>query len=223
MVDASSEMLECARNKTKYFSSQVTIQETVLPILNFPENSFDVISCMQVLHHIDSAALKASSKDKLSAQDYPNMLETLKQAYKLLKPNGVLVVDVMFEENCESFWWTQLCPIAAKSFQRLRMGQKDMVKSLENLNFQNIICTYFPGSCLVKREIYDQIQRIDDPKWRYYLSQYKLVEKSGELDGLIEHVKKAEKDGNLAEMFNELSEKLWTHGHHSTVFATKIL
>ena len=221
MVDASDEMLECAKEKTKNFSSQVTIQNATLPSLNFPENSFDVITCMQVLHHIDSAALKGSSKKNLSAKDYPNMLETLKQSYKLLKPNGILVVDVMFEENCDSFWWTRLCPIAAKSFKKLRMSQKDMIKSLENLNFQNIMCTYFPGSCLVKREIYDQIQRIDDPKWRYYLSQYKLVETSGELDGLIKHVKKAEQQGNLTEMFNDLSERLWTHGNHSTVFARK--
>lgn len=221
MVDASEEMLECAKEKTKEFSYKVKAQKTILPNLDFPENCFDVISCMQVLHHIDSAGLKETSKETLSAEDYPNMLATLKQAYQLLKPGGILVVDVMFEENCDSFWWTKLCPIAAKSFKRLRMSQRDMIKSLENLNFQNIMCTYFPGSCLMKREIYDQIQRIDDPKWRYYLSQYKLVEKTGELEGLIQHVKKFEKEGKLKELYNELSEQFWTHGNHSTVFARK--
>jgi len=223
IADASQEMLDCAKIKMKVFEDKVTAQDIILPNLPFPEKSFDVISCMQVLHHIDSAALKESTKEHLQREDYPNMLETLSQAYNVLKPGGVLVIDVMFEENCESFWWTRLCPIAAKAFKRLRMSQKDMIQSLEKLNFENIVCTYFPGSRLVKKEIYDEIQCIDDPKWRYYLSQYKLVEKSGELDNLIKIVKDAETSGKLKEYFDDWSEKLWTHGNHSAVFAMKPL
>jgi len=221
MADASKEMLECARKKTETFKSKITIKQTMLPELEFPSNTFDVVSCIQVLHHIDSVALKNTTKETLTTEDYPNMVETLRRSYDVLKPGGVLMVDVMFEENCDSFWWTSLCPVAAKTFKRLRMKQKDMIRCLNSLNFENVFCTYFPGSRLVKKEIYDCIDRIDEPKWRYFLSQYKLVESSGELDQLIKQVKEKKEAGNLDSFFDKLSEKLWTHGNHTTVFARK--
>lgn len=221
MTDASNEMLECAKIKTETFQNKVTIKQIMLPELDFPSNTFDVVSCIQVLHHIDSAALKSTTKENLATGDYPNMVETLRRSFDVLKPGGILMVDVMFEENCDSFWWTSLCPVAAKTFKRLRMKQKDMINCLKRLKFENVFCTYFPGSRLVKKEIYDCIDRIDDPKWRYYLSQYKLVENSGELDQLVEKVKEKKESGDLDSFFDELSEKLWTHGNHTTVFARK--
>lgn len=217
MVDASDDMLQVARHKTLKFKECVTIKTVKLPELDFPTHSFDVISCMQVLHHIDSPTLK----DELTANDYPNMVETLRKAFDILRPGGVLLIDVMFEENCDSFWWTSLCPVAAMKFKKLRMNQESMVGLLKDLNYQSIFCTYFPGSRLVKKEIYDQIDRIDDPKWRYYLSQFKLVEASGELDNLIKIVKKAKEKDELGELFESLSSRLRTHGNHTTVFAIK--
>ena len=220
MVDASSTMLENARRKTGEYKDFVDIQQMVLPKLEFSDESFDVVTFIQVLHHIDSAALNLE-KEVLSKEDYPNLIESFKQTFNLLRPGGILMVDTMFEENIDSFWWTSLCPKAANIMKRTRIKKEYLFEVLTEINFSDISFIVRPNSCLLKREIYDRIENIGDSHWRSYLSQYKLVENSGELDNLISIIQGKVKEGSIREFFYELSKNLRIYGNHVTVFARK--
>jgi 2-polyprenyl-3-methyl-5-hydroxy-6-metoxy-1,4-benzoquinol methylase len=85
--------------------------------LDFKENSFDIITYIHVLEHIEG----------LSAE--------LKDAYRILKPRGLLVIEV---PNFESIWrkvlgnkWYAFSP-----FQHIwQFGPKSLKKIIENENF----------------------------------------------------------------------------------------
>ena len=68
----------------------------------------------------------------------------------------------------------------------------------------------------------DNIERIGDPKWRGYFSQYKHVERSGELQQLIDIVEEKLKDGTLHEIRDRLNTNLRVYGYHVTLFANKV-
>jgi len=220
MIDASETMLKNAKCKVEKYKEFVDIQQMALPKLEFANKSFDVITFVQVLHHIDSVALH-SEKDVLSKDDYPNLIESLKHSYRILRSGGVLMLDTMFEENIDSFWWTSLCPKASKTMKRTRIKKEDLFQVLRELDFTDISYIARPNSSFIRRDIYDSIENIGDAHWRSYLSQYKLVETSGELDGLIDIVQKKIEEGTLQEFFAELNRNLLTYGHHVTVFAKK--
>ena len=82
--------------------------------------------------------------------------------------------------------------------------------------------TYRPNCCLLQRDIYEDIGRIGDPEWRGYLSQYKLVERSGELEQLIRIVEEKITEGTLDEFRDNLNSNMRIYGHHVTVFAKRL-
>lgn len=220
MVDASDTMLQNARRKVDDYKQYVDIQQMALPNLELTDESFDVVTFIQVLHHIDSIPLQ-TAKDTLTKEDYPNLIESLKQSFRLLSQGGVIMLDTMFEENINSFWWTSLCPKAARTMQRTRIKKEDLFQVLREIGFSDINVVMRPNSSFMKRDIYDRIDQIGDAHWRSYLSQYRLVERSGELDNLIDIVQKKVVEGKLDEFREELNKNLMVYGHHVTVFAKK--
>lgn len=218
MTDASEHMLEKARQKTLAFEECVKVKQMVLPNLEFPDKQFDAVLFIQVFHHIDSVN---HDKELLIKEDYPNMIRSIKEAYRIMKPGGVLVIDAMFEENIDSFWWTSLCPKAARLMKNLRMKKEDLLELISECGFKDLMYVVRPASCLMKRDIYDDILKINDPHWRSYLSQFKLPEKTGELEKLIEIVNNKQKEGCLDSFFYDLNKTFRMYGNHSTVYAVK--
>jgi len=221
MIDANPTMLEQAREKTKAYDDVVNIQQMTLPNITFPSDSFDAVAIVQVLHHIDSIALH-SDKEHLTIEDYPNLRSTLQQVHRVLRHGGVLMVDLMFEENVDSFWWTSLCPIAARTMKRTRIKKHQLFDVLREIGFGDVSYTYRPNCCLLQRDIYENIERIADPQWRGYLSQYKLVERSGELEQLIKLVDEKKAEGTLDEFRDKLNMNMRIYGHHVSVFAKRM-
>ena len=218
LVDASEGMLNSAKSKLK--DHKVNFKQMFLPKLLLDDLSFDVVCFIQVLHHIDSPD---ENKLVLQKEDYPDFIEVVKESYRVLKPGGVIVIDTMFEENIESFWWTSVCPISTSAMKRLRMKKDDILDLLDENSFGNVVTHSHPNGCLMKREIYDDIGKISDSRWRGYLSQFKLVETFGELQQLVNVVEQKKEAGKLDEFLYDCNEKLRIYGHHSTVFAQKPL
>jgi len=221
MIDANPTMLEQAREKTKAYDDVVDIRQMTLPDITFPSESFDAVAIIQVLHHIDSIALN-SDKEDLTIEDYPNLRSTLQQVHRVLRGGGVLMVDLMFEENVDSFWWTSLCPIAARTMKRTRIKKQQLFDVLSEIGFGDVTYTYRPNCCLLQRDIYESIDKIGEPQWRGYLSQYKLVERSGELEQLVKLVDEKKSEGTLDEFRDKLNENMRIYGHHVSVFAKRI-
>ena len=50
---------------------------------------------------------------------YQNVKVFFKEAYRVLKPNGALILNISFEEQVEALWFVTLLPQAAEA-QKLR-------------------------------------------------------------------------------------------------------
>ena len=110
-VDIDRELTEIAVTSAQQCECQVILETTLVVDLNFPDQSFDMIFCHQLLHHT------ADQED------------TVQQFYRLLVPGGVVLIG----ESCRSF----VCSLPVRSlFKHPMRAQKsaaeyvDLVKSM---------------------------------------------------------------------------------------------
>ncbi len=80
-VDIDRELTEIAATSAQHCECQVILETTLVVDLNFPDQSFDMIFCHQLLHHT------ADQED------------AVQQFYRLLVPGGVVLIG----ESCRSF------------------------------------------------------------------------------------------------------------------------
>lgn len=75
-IDASKEMVEYASNRAKEQQISVQFETGIMQALQFEANSFDVVFCSLVLHHIPK----------------PLRLKGIQECFRILKPNGRLIL-----------------------------------------------------------------------------------------------------------------------------------
>jgi len=98
-IDINEGMLAKAQSK---FGNESSIHFDHGSLLDLPytDNFFDGIMCNQVIHHLD---------DPMSAEVFPNMKIMLSQFYRVLRPNGVLILNMCSRRQLfEGFWWADL-------------------------------------------------------------------------------------------------------------------
>ena len=85
-IDVSEKLIDIA--KRKYSQNNFQIFDGLK--ITFADNSFNVVFCIAVLHHIPSAKLRE---------------EFLKEAYRVLKPNSYLILSVWYLWQKDTYWW----------------------------------------------------------------------------------------------------------------------
>ncbi|XP_065674488.1 ubiquinone/menaquinone biosynthesis C-methyltransferase UbiE isoform X2 [Hydra vulgaris] len=215
MIDASKGMLECAKKKCANYKGKVEFRLSILPVIDFPSAQFDVVTFTQVLHHLDSPTVSCSF------HDHPRCTEAISQAYRVLKPGGLLLIDAMFDENFNSIWWGPFCPIAFNNMKALRLNKSNTIALLKKCGFSDVTHISRPGACLADPSVYFKIENVSDPKWRAHFSQYKLIESSGELNFLIDLVEKNILEGTLEVFRSKVFENFFLCGDHSMFVCKK--
>ena len=93
--DACEGMLAKAKSKlTKYIESKqiVEMKQGFLPNIPYGDGAYDAIIFMQVLHHIDTPT-----------SNYANIKATMKDALRVLKPGGVLMINFCTHDQVRCF------------------------------------------------------------------------------------------------------------------------
>ncbi|MEO1979298.1 MAG: methyltransferase domain-containing protein, partial [Fuerstiella sp.] len=86
----------------------VHIEQGSITELPFDDETFDGIVCNQVLHHLDPG-----ESDDSDAEGFPNVRSFFREAFRVLRPNGVLVINTSsHEQHRDGFWWAALIPAA---------------------------------------------------------------------------------------------------------------
>lgn len=86
----------------------VHIEQGSITELPFDDETFDGIVCNQVLHHLDPG-----ESDDSNSEGFPNVRSFFREAFRVLRPNGVLVINTSsHEQHCDGFWWAALIPAA---------------------------------------------------------------------------------------------------------------
>ena len=86
----------------------VHIEQGSITELPFDDETFDGIVCNQVLHHLDPG----ESHDA-DSEGFPNVRSFFREAFRVLRPNGILVINTSsHEQHRDGFWWAALIPAA---------------------------------------------------------------------------------------------------------------
>jgi 2-aminoethylphosphonate-pyruvate transaminase len=94
---------------------------TTLP---FADETFDGVICNQVLHHLDRG-----DGGETSADDFPNVLSFFREAFRVLRPQGVLVINTSsHQQHRDGFWWAVLIPAAIERML-VRFPSVELLKS----------------------------------------------------------------------------------------------
>lgn len=240
MIDASVGMLERAQQKVKGYVKEVKeMKQHMLPTMPFEDESFDCVTLVQVLHHLDTYHLKephngseVNEKDvnpEMSSPNatsnnyrarYPNLVRCIQEAYRVLKPNGVLMIDTSFEHNIDAHW-ISLAPKAANIFKQAFMPGNELIELLQTENYKDIFFTSLPSNSCTRTGLYDNAELIFDENWRKSLSEWSFIERTGELAGVLDLVKKKKDAGLLDQFAWDMNKKFRLVGETTTVFAQK--
>jgi len=105
-ADVSETMM--AKCKTKIeksgHSERVGYLKTVLPKIEAPDNTFDVVTISMVIHHL----VKLDDNGKVS--DWSPIVNTFREAKRVLKPKGVLIIGYSTPEQRGGNWYAHLVP-----------------------------------------------------------------------------------------------------------------
>lgn len=110
-LDPSAGMLRVARRKLKgeERGGRLTFIRGRMQAFPFADGSFDAIMFNQVLHHLETG----------ENTDYPGHRRALEEAYRVLPPRGVVVVNACSWEQLErGFWYYDLIPEALARARR---------------------------------------------------------------------------------------------------------
>ncbi len=92
----------------------VRIDQGSITELPFSDGIFDGIVCNQVLHHLDRGEGKGAE-----AADFPNVRTFFREAFRVLRPGGVVVVNISTHRQVrDGFWWAALIPAAVDRMLR---------------------------------------------------------------------------------------------------------
>lgn len=215
LLDASAGMLEKAKSKlSKYKDRVVEVRQHLLPHIPFAVETFDACTFIQVLHHLDV------SKEEKNVYNYINAEKAIVEAYRVLKPSGVLVIDHFFRQNIDAFFSPSLAPKANAYLRQVYMDEEDLIYMLRKKGFGNISYVSQPGSYSSKG--YLEIENLLNPNWRKSDCLWQILEESGELDFLLKLLQKHKDEASLthfAHDFYQLNRKV---GEHTMLFAQKL-
>ena len=214
MIDASQAFLCAARTKVSGYPNVVEIRQVFLPKLPYEDNSFAAVAFIQVLHHLDQ-------DEDVFKEKYPAIEEALRETYRVLKPNGVLLIDTVFQEVHEMNP-ISLAPKAFEIWKKRYINENDLIDLIENSNFSNLHylgrpnCTNFTAD-----HVFHRIDALVDQDLNTTLSCFGIMKSTGELEEVKQLIREKIADGTIDELKEKYSRKLRTHGLHTNVFAQK--
>ena len=126
-VDASAGMLDSARAKN---IPNVTLQQSTLQDLPFPDASFDGVMVNFVLHHLDNT--------EGCDNGFPAVQKALTEIRRVLKPGGALVIQTSSHEQLlDGYWWAELIPQAMAAYKHRYPKLKHLESILSNIGIDD--------------------------------------------------------------------------------------
>ena len=176
--------------------SKVKVEQGSATELLSADEAYDGVICNQVLHHLDDG----------TTTDFPNVATFFSEAFRVLRPGGVLIINSSgHDQHRDGFWWAALIPKAIDQMLK-RMPSVEVLKE----NF--IKAGFVDYEVVVPLDEVLQGEQYLDPKgplspaWRAGDSCWSLASKE-ELAHALEEVGSRLEDGSMPAFIND-REKL---------------
>ena len=163
MFDANEGMLERARDKLRAFATpgQVTVRENRLPAIPYADGEFDAVMFNQVLHHLDQHDF---TRDRM---DYPNIEASLEEAYRVLKPNGVVLINMSTPHQLTyGKWYYHLFPNGCRRDALRNPEPSFLLKTMNHIGFSMPRILVEPMDLLATPDRYFYAEGPLDEGWR---------------------------------------------------------
>lgn len=204
-------MLEQGKKK---FQAQTNIHLTQGNLLNLPyqNNYFDGMMCNQVIHHL---VPEEDNSDK-----FMQLSEMMKEAYRVLRPQGILVLNTCSHKQLfDGFWWADLIPEAINRVTKRFPPLETITSMLQKAGFSkggkivSVDAVLQGNNYLDEEGPLKKAYRDGDSTW--------ALATEPELEAALERVRKMNADGSMKH-YLEGRENLRRHiGQTTFIYAYK--
>ena len=214
LYDASEETLSKAKDNLALYvqNKQIeVIKQGSLPKIPFADGSFDVVLLMQVLQHLDKPFT-----------EFCNLKAALVDAYRVLKPGGVLLINHSTHEQLRyGCWYANLLPHTVEKLCDQFMPQKEMLCLLEKVGFKQASYITLPWEASLPLETYLRKDGPFDEEWRKLDSLWALAKAEGELESALKSLKEKKDFEMLDDWFEQIEERRKSVGRTTSIFIQK--
>jgi len=192
-VDADAVLLEDIRAKlTRYErAGRLSLHESDLSALPFEDGTFDAVVVNQVLSHLENGAV-----------GHPMHRQALAEFFRVLRPGGVVIVNVSTHRQIrEGFWFHALIPDAVEVALRKSMSASALESLLAEIGYVFDGRTV-PLDLILYEEGYRDHPEAFDPAVRGGASIWRFATPAETTDAL-RRVRTLEEEGRLADFIAE--------------------
>jgi len=199
VTDPSEVMLQQCKEKlvAAGFGSKVEYNQSSLPKIPFPDQSFDSATSNMVMQHIvqvDSTGLQVS--------DWSNISNTMKEVYRVLKPGGVFVVGYSTWEQRSANWYAKLIPDENRKKIVARFPSRDRLLECVEGSGLELATEYSILQGMQGYKLYNDVKFVDHPGFWFTDSVLSGCPKEG-IDYAKNKVAQLKADGKLAEWIKD--------------------
>ena len=221
MLDANEGMLEQARRKLSPYmdKGRVQIQQHYLPgTLPFADNALDCVLFCHVLHHLDRTDRERGADP--GQVTFTNILLALKETYRVLSPQGLLVLTTSFPHQTRSFWYSVLIPDAIEESCKHLPEYAKFKQLLHLAGFKEMESIALLEEMFVPPEVYFDPEGPLDPAYRQAISAFDLMSES-DLANTEKLINQAKEQGRLKQLLQENDQERLKNGQITMIFANK--
>ena len=172
----------------------------------FDDSQFDGITCNQVLHHLDKGPAVADDPADWPKSHSPNVTRFVKEAFRVLKPGGVLVINTASHKQMrEAYWWAELIPMAVARCECRMPDVGPLTRILTVAGFEVVLVEPDLGGILQGDSYMNPTGPLHE-SWRAGDSTWSLVTDE-ELAAACERVERMNSDGLMKPWLKQREEK----------------